>query len=349
MSSGVVDQIGCCSEPSMTALIGYTSNCSERQRWFGWPRRRVQRPTTSLSSRLSGERRGRRLARRADESFATTDRHDGDVVTIVGCFQALGQVAELRAPLEPRVVACLRARRSENTLEEAERRVEIRRDLLAVGAAAVSTVSRRRSKGVRPPASTRRSGPSTTLQPRRRRLRLQSSTRVASTSVGQRSHSQGSAVLASRRSPRRWPRLGTASLPTRSPPSTGMDTSLPTIAQLVCVQVVPPRSGIDIPAGPYDYTYPIRMSDHAQLSPGGRLGALVFLYREDVAARYSPRRRSGGALPTANMTLGATERERVMFRRLEHLVRTTPMFELRSQHVDDATSAVERLAERLHD
>ena len=50
-------------------------------------------------------------------------------MTIVGCFQALGQVVEIRAP---RSLASLLAYvlGDLNTLEEAERRVEIRRDLL---------------------------------------------------------------------------------------------------------------------------------------------------------------------------------------------------------------------------
>lgn len=266
-------------------------------------------------------------------------------MTIVGRFRALGQVVEIRAP---RSLASLLADvlGDLNTSEDADRRVEIRRDLLGRWS--------RRIDGVTVPIE---GCPAAGFYEAIGALDDLAAAQAASSvavlhasciDVGGTAiafaglSGAGKSTLAAA--------LATAGHGFISDEVTAVDGDGHVAAYHRPVGL---RSGgaaaigIDIPAGPYDYTYPIRMSDHAQLSPGSRLGAVVFLSREDVAADTHPVDEAVALFRLANMTLGATGRERVMFRRLEHLVRTTPMFELRSQHVDDAISAVERLAERL--
>ena len=100
--------------------------------------------------------------------------------------------------------------------------------------------------------------------------------------------------------------------------------------------------GLDIPAGPYDSISPHRGGP----SLGDRcpLGLVVILRRTDAPTEAVLRDMSppDALVELANQTLGATGRERVMFRRLDAFVRRARIAELTYFDLADAVALLER-------
>ena len=91
--------------------------------------------------------------------------------------------------------------------------------------------------------------------------------------------------------------------------------------------------GVEIPAGPFGYTYPLRMGEVAVLSVGAPLGAVVIVRRNTGPAGVDRMGPGLALVDLANMTLGATGLERVMFQRLNDLVHTVPTYEVRYEEL----------------
>jgi hypothetical protein len=105
--------------------------------------------------------------------------------------------------------------------------------------------------------------------------------------------------------------------------------------------------GIAIPDGPYEYTYPLRIGGRALLSEGAPLGAVAVVRRRDASEGVDELDPAQALFQLANMTLGTTGHERPMFRRLETLVRSIPMYELRYRDVAEGIGLVEDLVAGL--
>jgi hypothetical protein len=101
--------------------------------------------------------------------------------------------------------------------------------------------------------------------------------------------------------------------------------------------------GVDTGHGPYEFTYPLRVGGRATLSDGAPLGALVLLRRGDDVGS-TPVDPAGALFQLANLTLGSTGHERIMFRRLERLVRAVPVHEVVSNDLPTAVQLVEDVA-----
>jgi energy-coupling factor transporter ATP-binding protein EcfA2 len=101
--------------------------------------------------------------------------------------------------------------------------------------------------------------------------------------------------------------------------------------------------GIAVPEGPYDYTFPLRMGGRAPLSDGAPLGVVMILRRHDGDAGCELIEPARALYQLANMTLGATGNERSMFRRVEALVRSVPVHELRCRDVADGVGLIEQV------
>ena len=100
--------------------------------------------------------------------------------------------------------------------------------------------------------------------------------------------------------------------------------------------------GLDLPAGPYDSVAPHRGGP----SLGDRcpLGLVVILRRSDAPTDVVLRDLSppDALVELANQTLGATGRERIMFRRLDAFVRRARIAELTYFDLADAVAVLER-------
>jgi energy-coupling factor transporter ATP-binding protein EcfA2 len=101
--------------------------------------------------------------------------------------------------------------------------------------------------------------------------------------------------------------------------------------------------GLAVPEGPYHYTFPLRMGGRTALSGGAPLGAIMVLTRCDSDAACERIEPAQGLFRLANMTLGVTGNERRMFRRLETLVRSVPIHELRYRDVADGVRLIEQV------
>jgi hypothetical protein len=105
--------------------------------------------------------------------------------------------------------------------------------------------------------------------------------------------------------------------------------------------------GLDVPAGPFEYTYPLRVGGRATLSAGAALGAVVLVQRRDESLSVELLDPARALFQLANMTLGTTGHERPMFARLDALVRAVPTYELHYGDVADGVRLVEGLVADL--
>jgi hypothetical protein len=97
--------------------------------------------------------------------------------------------------------------------------------------------------------------------------------------------------------------------------------------------------GERLPRGPFALTYPWRVGEKAPLSKGAPLGLVVVLERHDGATSVEPMSPAMALLQLANQTLGAEGQERVMYRRLDSLVRRVPVVLLKFDDHDEALAA----------
>ena len=105
--------------------------------------------------------------------------------------------------------------------------------------------------------------------------------------------------------------------------------------------------GITIPPGPFDDGYPLRVGKRSALCNGAPLGLIVIVGRCIGATWMEPREPAAALMQLANQALRLPNHERLMFRRLETLVRCTPAIELGHMNIEPALRFLERaVAER---
>jgi energy-coupling factor transporter ATP-binding protein EcfA2 len=105
--------------------------------------------------------------------------------------------------------------------------------------------------------------------------------------------------------------------------------------------------GVDLPDGSPSIAHPHRIGGVGALAGPRPLGAIVLLRRQEervASATLHPVRQAQALFELTNQTLGATDVERAMFRRLDRLVRTVPLYELHYSEVASAIGVVENLA-----
>lgn len=99
--------------------------------------------------------------------------------------------------------------------------------------------------------------------------------------------------------------------------------------------------GISVPDGPFGTIYPLRVgTGWGSLSRGAALGAVMLIERgegEPAATRLEP---ADALYRLTDQTLGSDGVESTLFRRLEGLVRRTPVMKLRYTTLDQAIALV---------
>lgn len=102
-----------------------------------------------------------------------------------------------------------------------------------------------------------------------------------------------------------------------------------------------PRLGLEVPAGPFEHGYPLRMGDRARLSTGAPLRLIVLVSRYNGRTFVQPRTPADALMRLANQSLRVAGLERRMFRRLETLVRQVPAVSLYHHDLDAAVDLLE--------
>ncbi len=101
--------------------------------------------------------------------------------------------------------------------------------------------------------------------------------------------------------------------------------------------------GVEIPAGPFEYTFPLRASTIGSLATSAPLGMICFIERDPLQPPAATSLSAAAALHRlSNQTLGAWGLERPTFRRLEMLVRSVPAITIRYDDIADGVGLIEQ-------
>lgn len=107
-------------------------------------------------------------------------------------------------------------------------------------------------------------------------------------------------------------------------------------AQAIGVEIEPH------PHDPYEFVYPWRVSAHGgRLAGPTPLAMIALIERHDGPVELEPVRPAEALFRLSGLTIGATGREREMFRRLEQLVREVPVVRARYASAADGVAALE--------
>ena len=103
---------------------------------------------------------------------------------------------------------------------------------------------------------------------------------------------------------------------------------------------------LDVPRGPFSSCYPLRLGARTTLSDGAMLGLLVLVERNGVTS-LQPMPEPLALARLANQVIEAAGNERIMFARLDRLVRRVPVVTMAYADLDGAVAAARAvLAER---
>jgi hypothetical protein len=103
------------------------------------------------------------------------------------------------------------------------------------------------------------------------------------------------------------------------------------------------RLEVAVPRGPFDYAVPLRLGDRATLSAGAPLAAVMLVDKGVFDVECTRLDAADALMKLTNQSLRLPGHERVLFRRLEMLVRRVPVWSVRFGAPDEALAAVASL------